>query len=121
MLKDKQAKMSVMVDSMTVIEIEDNERARIAAMDQLIALRGKQVAQIERAPGGPNAALLAETRQALLRDKIRRDSLELRMLEQKTIAFGGSRSPYDQKIAELKGRIAELERQDEAAGAQPPA
>jgi len=119
-LKEKKARMSVTADSATVLDLEDHEQAQLAAVGQLVALREGRVKQLERAPGGSNAALLADARQALIKDQIRRDRLELRILEEKTILFAGSRSPYDQKIAALKSQIAELERQYDAPSAQPP-
>ncbi|HJZ49914.1 MAG TPA: CHAT domain-containing protein [Roseiflexaceae bacterium] len=112
-LMDRQAKMSVMVDSMTVLELDDNERSRIAAMDRLIALREERVRRLENAPGPSNGSLLAEAHQALLQDKIQRDTFELYMLDRKTIPFGGRPTPYDKRIAELKSQIAELEHQQQ--------
>jgi len=112
-LELKKAKMGISTDAATIIDLEDQERAQIAAMGRIVRIRSERV---ERLKDGAQAALLADAQRALLDDTIRQKNMELRMQERKATDFGGSRTPYDGQIAALKGQIEDLRRQRSALG-----
>jgi hypothetical protein len=108
-LQFKKASMGISTDVSTIIQIEDNERAQLAAMDQIVAFRNDRLNSLKRITGGARAALLADAQQALQKDTIRRKTMELRVLERKATEYPSRQTPYDGQIAALRGEIAKLE------------
>jgi hypothetical protein len=109
-LELKKARQGIDADVSTILDIEDSERAQIATMDRIIAIRSERVDRLQQAANATDRSVLDEARRALLSDTLRRQKMELRVLERKALDFGPGRTPYDERIASTQSQIEETSR-----------